>query len=58
MFLEELQNIRKEVTTRDLDLPLEPTTETVATFYLISKSAYYQFHVTIGNDNRLSFIQS
>lgn len=36
MFLEELENIKKEVNARDLDFPLEPKTETLATFYLIS----------------------
>lgn len=36
MFLEELEKIRQEVTARDLDFPLEPKTETLSTFYLIS----------------------
>lgn len=36
MFLEELINIRREVTARDLDFPLEPKTDTLATFYAIS----------------------
>lgn len=36
MFLEELINIRREVTARDLDFPLEPKTDTLATFYTIS----------------------
>lgn len=36
MFLEELDKIRREVNTRDLDFPLVPRTDTLATFYLIS----------------------
>lgn len=36
MFLEELDKIRREVNTRDLDFPIEPRTDTLATFYLIS----------------------
>lgn len=41
MFLSELVHIRGEINSRDLDLPLEPKTESLTMFYSISKKWHY-----------------